>query len=412
MGAGDDQYPNPSNTLICSHYIALSDAGRVHLLEAKRVCGPCRSGQRRYAQGRATPTSFPCCSLSVRVAAHRSAALPEPHPIDAARLTITSATSVPAGAFNLPGGRGGASVTVPAFCRVAGVVKPEVNFEVWLPADWNRKFLMVGNGGLAGTISFSAMVAPLQRGYATASTDTGHAADNDGHWAQGHMERVIDFAHRGVHVTTEAGKAIVQRVLRRGRRACLLQRMLARRPGSAHRGAALPRGLRRHHRGRPGQLLDASVYGRAYVDHAGVAERAARLHSRRKTQLIGDAVNAACDALDGIKDGILNDPRRCHFDPSLALQERRRAELPHRARRSRRSRRSIRAREPPTGEQIFPGILPGSEAGQGGWASWITGTAPGGATYNARHAVLELRRVRGSQLGFPHFPLRPDPGLR
>ncbi len=112
-------------------------------------------------------------------------------------VTITSATSVPAGSFNLPGGRGGATVTVPAFCRVAGVVKPEVNFEVWLPADWNKKFLAVGNGGLAGTIGYAAMVAPLARGYATASTDTGHTADNDGHWAQGHMERVIEMNDRG-----------------------------------------------------------------------------------------------------------------------------------------------------------------------------------------------------------------------
>ena len=71
---------------------------------------------------------------------------------------------------------------MPSFCRVIGFVRPEVNFEVWLPSNWNRKFLMVGNGGLAGTISFSAMVAPLQRGYATASTDTGHVSDNDGHW--------------------------------------------------------------------------------------------------------------------------------------------------------------------------------------------------------------------------------------
>src|SRR5258707_173833 len=114
-------------------------------------------------------------------------------------VTISQAVPVGVGSFTPPGGRG---ANVPGFCRVAGRVNPEVNFEVWMPEQWNGKFVAVGNGGLAGTINFTAMLDPLRRGYATASTDTGHVADNDGHWAQGHMQRVIDFAHRGVHVTT------------------------------------------------------------------------------------------------------------------------------------------------------------------------------------------------------------------
>src|SRR5579871_920714 len=125
-------------------------------------------------------------------------------------IKITLASPVPAGDFVLPSARANAApVKVPAFCRVAGIVKPEVNFEVWLPTNWNHKFLAVGNGGLAGTISYAAMVIPLERGYATASTDTGHSA-RDEEWALGHMERVIDFAHRAVHVMTQAGKGVVQ----------------------------------------------------------------------------------------------------------------------------------------------------------------------------------------------------------
>src|SRR5512142_1116114 len=123
-------------------------------------------------------------------------------------VTITLAETVAAGAFTPPAAR--AAMNVPAFCRVAGTIAPEVHFELWMPAAWNRKLLTAGNGGLAGTINYTAMLEPLRRGYASSSTDTGHVADTDGHWAQGHMERVIDFAHRSVHVTTQADKAIIK----------------------------------------------------------------------------------------------------------------------------------------------------------------------------------------------------------
>src|SRR5579862_6394069 len=87
-------------------------------------------------------------------------------------VTILQATSVPAGKFTPP--EQNTPVDVPAFCRVAAKAWPDIQFEVWLPAEWNHKLLAVGNGGLAGSINFRAMVEPLQRGYATSSTDTGH----------------------------------------------------------------------------------------------------------------------------------------------------------------------------------------------------------------------------------------------
>jgi len=95
---------------------------------------------------------------------------------------------------------------------VAATVGAEVKFELWLPTAWNKKLLGVGNGGLAGTITYAAMVKPLQQGYATSSTDTGHSSmnTNDGSWALGHFERVVDFADRGVHQMAEADKAILR----------------------------------------------------------------------------------------------------------------------------------------------------------------------------------------------------------
>src|SRR5215469_13130922 len=98
--------------------------------------------------------------------------------------TITAAESVAAGPFRAPGRAEGASVMLPAHCRVAAVLTPSsdshIEIEVWLPADWNGKLEAVGNGGWAGAITYGAsaversLVAALREGYAAASTDTGH----------------------------------------------------------------------------------------------------------------------------------------------------------------------------------------------------------------------------------------------
>jgi hypothetical protein len=120
--------------------------------------------------------------------------------------TITTATSVPAGAFVTPAGQTLAGL--PAFCRVVGVSRPtgdsNINFEVWLPtSSWNGKFLSSGEGGYAGTLNYTrsgldgGMDDLIRRGYATASTDTGHVA-SDNSWAIGHPEKVIDYAYPSV----------------------------------------------------------------------------------------------------------------------------------------------------------------------------------------------------------------------
>ncbi len=294
-------------------------------------------------------------------------------------VTVTSAVAVAAGPFALPGGRGGAAASpiVPSFCRVAGFVKPEVNFEVWLPANWNRKFLMVGNGGLAGTISYSAMVAPLQRGYAAASTDTGHVADNDGHWAQGHMERVIDYAHRGVHVTTQAGKAIVQGFYG-------VAAVHSYFSGCSNGGQEAMSEVQRYPGDYDGVIAgDPANYpthlfmgAHLWITQALENDPAGYIPAS-KAQTIGKAVYAACDALDGIKDGIIGDPRRCHFDPSTLLCRGDDAPDCLTAPQVATVKKIYQGGRTSDGQQIFPGILPGGEAGQGGWSTWITGTAPG-----------------------------------
>ena len=143
--------------------------------------------------------------------------------------TIRAAETVAAGAFVPPAPAGGAAPStrpfraLPAFCRVAATLKPsadsDINIEVWMPIDgWNGKFEAVGNGGWAGRINYAiydtSLASELARGYATASTDTGHTTairgDFDASFALGHPEKVVDFGYRAVHEMTVAAKTIVR----------------------------------------------------------------------------------------------------------------------------------------------------------------------------------------------------------
>src|SRR6476619_2505318 len=128
--------------------------------------------------------------------------------------TILSAALVPVGPFTpepTPAMQRRLTFELSAVaCRVAGVIEPHVNFEVWMPASgWNGKFQGVGGGGFAGVIAYGAMMRALGRGYATASTDTGHNMPG-GSWAMGHPELVVDFAYRAIHEMTIKSKQIVE----------------------------------------------------------------------------------------------------------------------------------------------------------------------------------------------------------
>jgi len=183
--------------------------------------------------------------------------------------TIRSAEEVAGPSFAPPGSPPLANV--PAFCRIAAVTKPAVNFEVWLPlTTWNGKFQGAGNGANAGSISYAAMAVALRRGYASASTDTGHATRNgrDGAWALGHPELVVDFGYRALHVTTENAKKIVEAFLSSAAEAFVLRLVLDRRPPGTDGGTEISPGLRRHHRRRSCGELDAFPDRRPSVDRA------------------------------------------------------------------------------------------------------------------------------------------------
>ena len=130
--------------------------------------------------------------------------------------TIAQAEPIAAGKITTP--YGDTILNLPAFCRVAGVIRPTsdstIRFEVWLPASgWNGRFLGVGNGGFAGSTNYGQMASSLRLGYATASTDTGHEGGaEDASWAYRHPEKITDYGYRGLHLTTLRAKEIVAAV--------------------------------------------------------------------------------------------------------------------------------------------------------------------------------------------------------
>ena len=241
--------------------------------------------------------------------------------------TITMAQAVAAGAFAMPGGgragRGNAALKdLPAFCRVAATLKPssdsDIKIEVWLPAEnWNGKFQAVGNGGWTGAIAYPAMIEALRRGYATSSTDTGHEGGSAS-FALGHPEKLIDFAYRSEHEMTVKAKAVINAFYGTDPRYSYWN-------GCSAGGR---QGLKEAQRFPTD--FDGIIAGAAGGDWTGRAAQSLRvaqaLHRdeasdipAEKYPLIHRAAIEACDARDGVKDGIVEDPTRCTFDP-IVLQ--------------------------------------------------------------------------------------------
>jgi feruloyl esterase len=239
--------------------------------------------------------------------------------------TITVAELVPAGAYTA--GRGQPPLTPPAsslpsHCRIAAVLAPSadshIEMELWLPTDaWNGKFQAVGNGGWAGVISYDQMAVALQRGYATASNDTGHKGDTT-QFLIGHPEKVIDFAYRAMHEMTVTSKSLIAAFYGR---APQLSYYL----GCSTGGRQGLMAAQRYPDDFDGIIAGAPVYNMIHLNAAVLTHQVGVLKDDRRTTpapklaLVADAVLKACDANDGVRDGLVSDPERCVFDPSTLL---------------------------------------------------------------------------------------------
>jgi len=299
----------------------------------------------------------------------RSQALPN--------TTVSLAESVAAGSFVPPavaGGRGASQGepfrNLPAFCRVAATLKPtsdsDIKMEVWLPASgWNGKFQAVGNGGWGGVISYAAMGEALRRGYATSSTDTGHVGGS-GSFALGHPEKLIDYAYRSEHEMTVKAKKIIAAYFGDGPKRSYWNGCSAGGRQGLKEAQRYPEDFDGIIAGAPAADWTGRATGSMRVAHAVHKDEASYIPSTL-FPIVHNAALEACDALDGVKDGVLEDPARCTFDPKVLTCK----GADHSACLTAPQVEAVRtiysaAINPETKREIT-GLAPGSELG---WATW------------------------------------------
>ena len=297
-------------------------------------------------------------------------------------VAITSAVESEAGAFPIPDTK--MTKMVPRSCRVAAVATPTsdsvIHIEIWLPEPraWNGKFQGVGNGAYIGEINYGGMATAIARGYATASTDTGHTG-SDLKFAAGHPEKIVDWGYRAVHVMTETAKLVTR----------AYEGAFPRRSYFSGCSTGGHQGLSEAQRfpadydgiisGDPGNDRTHLNAGFLWAFKA-VHEKPGSFLTPDKLKLLTKAALEACDELDGVRDGIIADPRKCHFDPGAVMCRSSHAAdclTPDQVEAARKIYQG--PRNPRTGEQIIAGYAIGSENPATdeyhGWQGYITGVS-------------------------------------
>ncbi len=245
--------------------------------------------------------------------------------LDITDTQIERAETVAAGSLTLPAEFGpgpGKTVSLPAYCRVSGTIRPtydsEIRFEVWLPEKgWNERFLQVGNGGLGGSIRLADLADALTAGYAAASTDNGHRSrsSNESTWAYGHPEKLIDYGSRAVHLTALAARRIVAAYFDRQPRYRYFAGCSDGGRESLMEAQRFPDDFDGYLVGAPGIDIPGGSVSLLHAAHIlnGLAssDRIMPTHVRTLSQ----AVLAQCDATDDVRDGLLQEPLSCSFSP-------------------------------------------------------------------------------------------------
>jgi feruloyl esterase len=290
--------------------------------------------------------------------------------------TITAAQSIPAGSYTAS--TGAVLANMPPFCRVAGVATPthasHIKFEVWMPTrGWNGKYLGAGNGGFGGSLAtaLSKMEPGLKGGYATAGTDMGHDAtvEPSGSFALNH-EEAMDWIERSIHLTAVNAKAIIAAFYGTGPTLSYFTGCSDGGREGLKEAQKFPEDYDGIVAGAPANFWTRQSFAKMWDWQVTNLDPASYI-PEAKLPIISAAAVAACDSRDGVEDGVIEDPRRCDFDPAVLQCVAGVAPTCLTAAQVKAVRKIYAGpHNPRTGEQIFPGLERSSEFN---WAILVAG---------------------------------------
>jgi feruloyl esterase len=287
---------------------------------------------------------------------------------------ITSATAVTGGQFTPPAAAGTEAAKpltgLPAFCRVQLALTPssdsDIRSEVWLPlTGWNGKFQQVGNGAWAGSIQYGALAEAVKRGYAAASTDAGHTG-TDASFAMGHPEKLKDFGYRAVHETAVQSKQTISNFYGMAPKLSYFNGCSGGGRMAFQEAQRFPADFDAILAGAPGyNRVNQSVW--MLMNAKATLDNPASFIPAAKYAVLHRAALDACDAQDGLKDGLISEPLSCHVDPAVTQCKSGDAASCLTAAQVEAARKLYAGVvHPKTGERIFPRLEPGSELSWGG----------------------------------------------
>ncbi|MBT5072891.1 MAG: tannase/feruloyl esterase family alpha/beta hydrolase [Kordiimonadaceae bacterium] len=221
-------------------------------------------------------------------------------------VTLISTSDIDAGQRN------------PAYCKVRGTIAPDIGFEVHLPKDWNDRFYMVGNEGAGGKVNVRYMGQPLNLKYAVASTDLGHNGYmEEENYGYNNRQKVIDYGFRATHLTAKIAQEIVNNYYNKPADYSYYV------AGSAGARQGMME-VQRFPNDFDGYLLAAPVYNISAI-HMWAIWKAKALSGEGaihpdKIEHLANAIYARCDDIDGVSDGVIENPLACDFDPAVHLK--------------------------------------------------------------------------------------------
>ncbi|MCX8021346.1 MAG: tannase/feruloyl esterase family alpha/beta hydrolase [Syntrophorhabdaceae bacterium] len=217
-------------------------------------------------------------------------------------------------------------------CAIAGKIWPEIGFSIRIPTTWNGKFVMLGCGGACGSIVMQEgqMGAYLNQGYAVAADDSGHSSPSTMDWSFAYNppsntnpnaeQKLKDHGYRSIHETTVLAKSLINAI--KGSNPTYSYYV-----GGSTGGRQGLMNAQRYPKDFNGWLVSMPVRditGNAMMDVWKAVQFYTTFPSDASSQaaklaILANKIYDKCDALDGVKDGLIDDPRKCTFNPLTDL---------------------------------------------------------------------------------------------